>query len=215
MDAARKATDGRFARSERTRAAVAEAMLDCLEDGILRPSAEVISKRANVSTRAVFRHFDNLEALQNEVAELHTKRILKELPPIVTEGTLDERLDGMVANAARRNELIAPVRRAAALSEPYSEVIRERHALLRSKVRRGVRRVFAKELDALTEAERSSRVAALRVLLSFSYWEELRRHENLSVAAATRVLRGATHAVLQAPTGKRSRAGNRRADAVS
>jgi len=210
MDAARKTTDGRFARSERTRAAVAEAMLDCLEDGILRPSAEVVAKRAGVSPRAVFRHFDNLEALQNEVCELHIARVLKELPTVVTEGTLDERLDSMVANATRRNELIAPVRRAAALSEPYSEVIRERHAWLRSKVRSGVRRVFAEELDALAEAERSSRVAALRVLLSFSYWEELRRHENLSVAAATRVLRGAMLAVLQAPAGKRSRVGKRR-----
>ena len=96
----------------------------------------------------------------NEVAELHIKRILKELPPIVTEGTLEQRLDGMVANASRRNELIAPVRRAAALSEPFSQVIRERHAWLRSKVRRAVRRVFAEELDGLAEVERSSRVAA-------------------------------------------------------
>jgi TetR/AcrR family transcriptional regulator of autoinduction and epiphytic fitness len=204
MDAARKTTDGRFARSERTRLAVAEAMLDCLEDGILRPSAEVVAKRAGVSKRAVFRHFDNLEALQNEVSELHIKRVLKQLPPIVTEGTLDERIGGIVANAARRNELIAPVRRAAVLSEPFSAVIRERQAWLRSKVRRAVRRVFAEELDALPEAERSTRVAALRALLSFSYWEELRRHENLSVAAATRALRGAMQAVLRAPARKRS-----------
>jgi AcrR family transcriptional regulator len=210
MDAASKTTDGRFARSERTRAAVAEAMLDCLEDGVLRPSAEVVAKRAGVSPRAVFRHFDNLEALQNEVCELHIGRVLKELPPIVTEGTFDERLDGLVANAARRNELIAPVRRAAALSEPFSKVIQERHAWLRSKVRRAVRRVFAEELDALAEAERNNRVAALRVLLSFSYWEELRRHENLSLVAATRVLRGAMRAVLQAPANKRSRVGKRR-----
>jgi TetR/AcrR family transcriptional regulator of autoinduction and epiphytic fitness len=209
MDAARKTTDGRFARSERTRSAVAEAMLDCLEDGILRPSAEVVAKRAGVSKRAVFRHFENLEALLNEVSDLQIKRVLEELPPIVTEGTLDERIGGMVANAARRNELIAPVRRAAVLSEPFSEVIRERQAWLRSKVRRAVRRVFAEELDALTEAERSSRVAALRVLLSFSYWEELRRHENLSVAAATRVLGAAMQAVLRAPAGKRSRVGSR------
>ncbi len=209
MDAARKTIDGRFARSERTRSAVAEAMLDCLEDGILRPSAEVVAKRAGVSKRAVFRHFNNLEALQNEVSELQIKRVLKKLPPIVTEGTLDERIGGMVANAARRNELIAPVRRAAVLSEPFSEVIRERQAWLRSKVRRAVRRVFAEELDALPEAERSTRVAALRALLSFSHWEELRRHENLSVAAATRVLCGAMQAVLRAPAGRRSRTGNR------
>ena len=204
MEAARKVTDGRFARSERTRAAVAEAMLDCLEEGNLRPSAEAVAKRAGVSKRAVFRHFDNLEALQNEVAQIHTKRVLRELPPIVTEGTLDERIDGLVAHSVRRNELIAPVRRAAALSEPYSEVIRERHAWLRSKVRRAVRRVFAEELDALPDSERSKRVAALRALLSFAYWEELRRHDNLSLGAATRILRAALCSVVRAPVEKRS-----------
>jgi AcrR family transcriptional regulator len=190
-------TDGRQARSQRTRAAVAEAMLDCLEDGILRPSAKQVAERAEVSTRAVFRHFDNMEALLEQVSQLQIERVVSELPPVVTEGTLEQRIDGLVLHSARRNEIIAPVRRAALLSEPFSKLIRERHAWLRANVRRQVRQAFAEELNALPEPERRDRTAALRALLSFSYWDELRRHEKLSTGAANRVLRDAARALLR------------------
>ena len=98
----------------------------------------------------------------------------------------------------RRNEIIAPVRRAALLSEPFSKVIRERHAWGRAAARRQVRAAFAPELDALSEPQRSDRIAALRALLSFSYWEELRRHSRLSAEAASRVLRDAVQAQMSA-----------------
>lgn len=190
------ATDGRRARSQRTRAAVAEATLDCLEDGILRPSAKQVAERAGVSTRAVFRHFDNMETLLRAISELHVARVMRQIPPVATEGPLDGRIDALVRHTACRNEIIAPVRRASQLWEPFSEVVRERHAWLRGTVRRQLREVFAPELEALADAERRDRIAVLRSLLSFSYWEELRQHERLSNAAATRVLRGAVRAVL-------------------
>jgi len=189
--------DGRQARSHRTRAAVAEAMLDCLEDDLLRPSAKQVAERAGVSTRAVFRHFDNMEALFEETAQLQTERVLSELPPLVTEGSLDQRIDALVLHSARRNEIIAPVHRAALLAEPFSRVIRERHAGMRAAVRRQVCSAFAPELSALSEAKRRDRTAALCAALSFSYWEELRRHTRLSLAAARRVLRGAVRALLR------------------
>lgn len=190
-------TDGRRARSRRTRAVVAEAMLDCLEDGVLRPSAREVAERAGVSIRAVFRHFDNMEALFEEVAALQIERVIGRLPEVVTEGSLERRIDGLVDHAAQRNELVAPVRRAALLSEPFSRVIRERHAWMRASLRQQVRQVFARELDALPEPRRRERVAALRALLSFGYWDELRRHDRLSVASARRVLRSAVESLLE------------------
>lgn len=171
-------------------------MLDCLEAGILRPGAKEVAERAGVSTRAVFRHFDNMEALHEEVAELQTERILRQLPPLQPRGSLDERIDALVDHSARLHELIAPIRRSALLTEPFSKVVRERHTWMRGVVRREVRTVFARELAALPEAERRDRVAALRALLSFGYWDELRRHERLSVAAASRALCGALRALL-------------------
>ena len=192
-----EATDGRRARSHRTRAAVAEAMLDCLEDGLLRPSAKQVAERAGVSTRAVFRHFDNMEALLEEAAQLQIERVMRQLPSVVTEGSLEQRIDALVLHSVRRNEIIAPVRRAALLFEPFSKVIRQRNAWLRAVARRQVRSAFAPELNALSEVQRSDRIAALRALLSFSYWEELRRHVRLSEDVASRVLRDAVQALLR------------------
>jgi hypothetical protein len=63
-------------------------------------------------------------------------------------------------------------------------------------VRRQLRTVFAPELNRLSEAKRRDRIAALGGLLSFGYWEELRRHSKLSKDAASRVLRGAVQALL-------------------
>jgi AcrR family transcriptional regulator len=191
-------TDGRHARSDRTRAAVAAAMLDCFLEGILRPSAEEVAGRAGVSRRAVFRHFENMEALQEEASRLQIERVLREpFPPLLEEGSLDQRIDAMVAHSAHRNEVITPVRRAALLSEPFSDVIRERHAWLRRLVRKQLRSVFGPELDTMPDPERRERIAQLRSLLSFSYWEALRCHEGLSREAAERVLMYNLHGVLK------------------
>jgi TetR/AcrR family transcriptional regulator of autoinduction and epiphytic fitness len=108
-----KTTDGRVARSQRTRAAVAEAMLDCMEDGVLRPSAKQVAERAGVSTRAVFRHFDNMEKLLEVAAELQIERVMAQLPEVVTHGSFEQRVDALVEHSARRNEITAPVWRAA------------------------------------------------------------------------------------------------------
>lgn len=189
-------TDGRHARAARTRVAVAEAMLDCFEEGLLRPGASDVAERAGVSTRAVFRHFENMESLIEEAATLQLERVMGQLPRLVLEGTLDERIAGLVERTATGFELTTPVRRAALLIEPFSETIRDRHAWMRAEIRRGVRRALAPELEAFDDAERKARITQLRALISFSYWDELRRHERLSVAASKRILSQAIGAAL-------------------
>jgi TetR/AcrR family transcriptional regulator of autoinduction and epiphytic fitness len=190
-------TDGRQARSERTRGAVAEAMLDCLQEGILRPSAKQVAERAEVSTRAVFRHFENMDSLFEQVCELQIERVDRQLPLIVEEGTLDERIQSLVANSIARNQITSPVRRAAILTEPFSKQLRDRYAWFRSVLRRQVRASLASELDALDETARRDIVAAVAALLSFGYWDELKTHEKLSTAATRRVLCSTIKGLLQ------------------
>ncbi len=186
LDSDREASDGRFARSRRTRAAVAEAMLDCLEEGILRPSAKQVAARAGVSTRAVFRHYDRMESLLEEVASLHIGRILPKLPPVQTEGPRDARVASLVEFATRANELSEPVRRASLLAEPFSLLIQGAHRLVRRQARRQIRASLAPELAALPRTQRDELVAALRALLSFAFWYELRHHDGRSGAATRR-----------------------------
>ncbi len=195
-DSEREVSDGRFARSRRTRAAVARAMLDCLEEGHLRPSARQVAAKAGVSTRAVFRHFDRMEALLEEVASQHIGRIVPQLPPVETEGPLDARVASLVECTTRLNELIEPVRRASMLAEPFSPVIQAAQQMMRRETRRQIRAALAPELEALPEAPRDELVAALRALLSFAYWQELRRYGSQSRAATRRATAQIIGAVL-------------------
>lgn len=188
--------DGRHARSERTRAAVAAAMLECVVAGSPRPTAQEIAERAGVSSRAVFRHFDNLEALLEEVARHQIEQVSRALPPILREGTLEKRVHALVAHSVSRNELIAPVRRAVLASYSVSSQFQARHAWLRSVVRKQIQKVFSSELARLPDKKRAERIATIRALLSFSYWNTLREHEGLSKDATTRSLIGTLSALL-------------------
>jgi len=176
-------------------------MLDCLEAGILRPSAKQVAERAGVSTRAVFRHFEKMERLVEEVAELQLERIMRNLPPILGEGSLEERTDALVRHSMHRNETTAPVRRASQLSEPFSPLIRERMEWLHDTARQQVRNVFADELAALPRGEAAARVAAIRGLLSFGYWDELRRYEKKSESAVAKIIRHSILALLERAPG--------------
>ena len=166
-------------------------------EGTLRPSADEIAARAGVSRRAVFRHFDNMDTLLEEVARLQIERVSSEpFPPVLETGSLENRIDAIAAHSAHRNERVTPVRRAALLSEPFSRVIQERHAWLRKRVRAQIRQVFSEELNALPDSLRGDRIAQLRALLSFSYWEALRRHEGLSRDAAERAIADTLRSIL-------------------
>ncbi len=173
-------------------------MLECLEEGHLRPSAKQVAEKAGVSTRAVFRHFDRMEALLEEVASLHIGRIIPQLPPVETEGPLEARVASLVECTMRLSELIEPVRRASMLAEPFSPVIQAAQEMMRREIRRQIRAALAPELEALAEAPRDELVAALRALLSFAYWQELRRHGSQSRTATHRVTAQMIAAVLSA-----------------
>ena len=57
------AVDGRAARALRTRNRVVDALLDLIDEGDLRPPAADVARRAGVSLRSVYQHFDDLETL--------------------------------------------------------------------------------------------------------------------------------------------------------
>ena len=65
------ALDGRAARALRTRNRVVDALLDLVDEGDLRPSAADVARRAGVSLRSVFQHFDDLETLFRVAGERH------------------------------------------------------------------------------------------------------------------------------------------------
>jgi AcrR family transcriptional regulator len=192
--------DGRLARSARTRDRLADAWLALLDGGELRPSAAAVAERAGVSVRVVFHHFEDMDALFSAVAERQIARVLAEAkPPLRTEGPRDARLDDFVARRTGILEHVAPVRRAALLSEPFSAEIERRLGWSRQLAREEVRRAFAPELARLAPGARAEVMEALAVAASWPTWDELRRHYGLSARRAAAVMRRTLAALLRDP----------------
>jgi len=191
--------DGRLARSERSRRAVVAALLDLFEEGELRPTAAQIAERAGVSLRSVFQHFESLETLFAAAADVQMERLAPLLVPIPTGGSFAGRLSMLVTRRARVLEAIAPVRRASLRVEPFSNEVRTRLERARTRGRREMERVFARELAELPPGERRDVAAALGAAASWSTWEHLRRHQGLSVERARKVLARTITALLGRP----------------
>ncbi len=190
------ATDGRTARAERTRAAIANAMLSLIEEGVLRPTAPMIAERAGVALRSVFQHFADMESLQAAVVERQAERVSLAITPIPASLPLPERIDRFVSERARIYEAITPVRRAAVLSEPFSPIIHERLQETRELAANEVAAVFASELRRRSPSARRETQEALVASTSWAAWEELRAHQSQSKKQAVNVLRRTVAALL-------------------
>jgi TetR/AcrR family transcriptional regulator, regulator of autoinduction and epiphytic fitness len=194
MPTATNRRDGRKARAERTRQALVDALLALLYEGHLQPTAERIAERAGVSERSLFQHFAEREALYQAVALHQYERIAPTLEPVDLSLGLEERIDAFVAQRARLLEEITPVRRAALLLEPESEVVSGWLRSVRRQKAREVERAFRAELDEVGKPERAILLGALVAASAWTSWESLRAHQGLSVDRS----RAAMHATLAA-----------------
>ena len=170
--------DGRRARRHRSRDLAVEALLDLLNEGVARPTAQQVAERSGVSLRSIFRIFDDVESLHAAASAAQLGRIRHLFVDVPAEGDLDARIDQVVAINGRLYESVAPVRRAALRSAPESDALQEQLARARGWVRAEVERVFADELQT---AERDA-ANALEVTLSFEAWDQLRSAQGLSAA---------------------------------
>ncbi len=197
MNAAAKGQrDGRTARAERTRQALVDALFELLYEGELQPTAERISARAGVSERSLFQHFADREALYQAVAVQQYERIVPTLDPVDVSLPLSERIDTFVEQRAQLLETVTPVRRAALLLEPESEVVAGWLRNTRRQKAREVVRVFRPELETIEERERGVLLAALVSASAWTAWEGLRAHQRLSEDRARAAMRTALAALL-------------------
>ena len=188
--------DGRTVRAERTRQALVDALLELLHEGELQPTAERIAQRAGVSERSLFQHFADREALYQAVALQQYERMAPTLEPIDVSLPLEERIDAFVEQRARLLEAITPVRRAALLLEPNSEVVSGWLQSVRRQKAREVERAFRRELEEIEQPERGLILGALVSAAAWTAWESLRAHQRLSVDRARGAMRTALAALL-------------------
>ncbi len=187
--------DGRHLRSERSRRACAEAMLELIREGEPQPTAAAVAGRAGVSLRLVFHHFKDMETLMRHALELQASRIAPLLPvPIAPDAPLDERLRLFVTRRAALYDEVSPVRRAARRLEDRSPTIAEGLGRMRMLMREQLLFVFGRELSGAP----ASLVHGAQALSSWLAWESMRRHQGLTTPEAEAALEGGLRALLSA-----------------
>lgn len=185
--------DGRHLRSERTRAAIVDALLALLEEGDLQPSTERIAERASVSQRSVFHHFRDVEDLLATAADRQAERVLPTLRPVAAEGPLPDRITAYVAQICGLYARVSPIRRAALLAEHTSPTLASRMREAREIHRNSVARVFGAEIAG---PDHDELLTALVAATSFSIWEEVVTRQRLTPSTAERVMHRSVTALL-------------------
>ncbi len=193
-------SDGRSARSQRTREAVVDALLALIREGKPRPTAKEIAERASISLRSVYVHFDDLEDLFFAAAQRQMATVAAMIVPIPPDGAFADRVDTMCRLRGRIYEEVGPVRRAAALQAPCSPTLSALMVRVRAQSKRGLVEVFANELTRIPEPARTERLAALDAASSAEAWELWRGPTyGLSFEDAVRAMANATTILLSPP----------------
>jgi AcrR family transcriptional regulator len=167
-------SDGRQRRSERSREAIVQALLELVGEGILQPTAQQVAETAGVGIRSVFRHFADMDSLFAEMdARLQAEALplLRGDPP---EGGAPKRMRALVDSRIAFFEKIAPFKRAGTIQRWRSEFLRGQHGML-------VRALRADLLRWLPEVRRAPAdlVEAFDLALSFESWDRLRTDQRL------------------------------------
>ena len=163
--------DGRVARSERTREAIAEALLELLEEGVLRPRAQEIAKRADVAVRTVFQHFDDMEGLYAEILRRQSERIAPFLAPLDPHRSTADKVRTLVEMRDSMYALAAPLRRgmmrveAAAKSKTFNIALEELRRVMTQQIQQG----FVKELHLNTDPY--DVLPRIEAITSFEMWD--------------------------------------------
>jgi TetR/AcrR family transcriptional regulator, regulator of autoinduction and epiphytic fitness len=188
--------DGRLARSARTREAIVDVLLDLIDAGEIQPSSERIAELAGVSRRAVFNHFNDREQLFTLAVARHMARVLPTVPPLVTAGSLAERIDGFVASRKHILSRTSRMRRVAFHLEPTSPAIAGRLRDIRAQQVDEVKLVFAEEIKARPRAERQTLTAAVSAAASFTFWDDVVLNQGHSEAQAASAMKYVLTALL-------------------
>lgn len=200
--------DGRRLRAERNRDAVVDALLALYDEGHVQPGVARIAERAGVSSRSVFRHFADLDALAAATIERQWSRVRELFEPPPPGGDLATRVEALTAQRLRLHDTVAGVARAATLhvlmssSPTVAAAVGDRRRLLAEQVTT----LFAPELQAIAEPARREVVAdALEAAASLENVEHLRTHVGLDRERAAAVVRHSLLAVLTAAPGAAGR----------
>jgi AcrR family transcriptional regulator len=186
--------DGRRARSERSKQAIIDASLELMEEGILVPTAQLISERAGVGIRSFFRHFADMETLFATIEEQKRESTEALFVGGDRAGSLEERILQATERHADGYENQKNIILSTSAQSWRYQVLRKNYA----RYQRGLR----KDLDDwLPELEQLPRVQreAVDAVASFEMWHRLREHQGLSKKQSIEIVVYMIRGILHAP----------------
>jgi AcrR family transcriptional regulator len=189
--------DGRRIRRQKNRASVVDALLDLYRDGNLRPSSTEIAERAGLSSRSLFRYFDDVDDLMRDAVRRQQQRAL---PLLAIDAEADAPLAGRVAALVEQRfrlfEAVAPAATVSRLHAPFQATIATELAQGRAFLRAQLIEMFGTELAALGPTRSSLTLAALDIVTSFESFQLLRFDQALAPRRAKAAMAGAIEALL-------------------
>ena len=189
-------TDGRNLRRDRNRETVVRALLDLYYEYNFEPSAEEIASRSGVSTRSIFRYFDDVDDLCRAAITLHQYESAHLIPIHSTpESNLDDKVQAVVNQRSELFETCAPIAIITRLRAPFQPVVDDLLDRVREMLRLQITTLFAPELAAMPTALLPLRVAAADIATSFETWWLLRNTNGFERAAAEAAVAHALHLV--------------------
>ena len=176
--------DGRRQRSDRSRRRIIEAMFDLLRAGNMSPSAVEVAEHADVGLRTVFRHFEDMDGIYNEMTEALMASIRPKLTAPFESETWRERLFESIDRRADVYESVFPMKVCLSLRRFQSDFLQEQYKRDLSQMRSALRDILPDDI-----IEDRALFAALDVTLAFSTWRRLRQDQKLSVENAKAAIR--------------------------
>ena len=172
--------DGRAARSAKTRDAIADALLDLLADGSFRPTARrsPSAPRSRSAPSTCTSTTSKISSASPPSATSPASRRCS--PPSAVTGSPAERAHALVRQRIRLYAQAGAVARATRLHAAFSPTLARILREAQTRSRADLERLFAKELDALSAAHRTSTLAVLDVLTGPDAWETLRARHGLT-----------------------------------
>lgn len=175
--------DGRRQRSDRSRRQIIEALFDLIAEGNMSPSAASVAERANVGLRTVFRHFEDMDSIYDEMTEQLMKAVMPKIVEPFKSVTWRDKLTEMVERRAELYEMIFPMRVCMTLRYHQSAFIQQQYKRDLALERSSLKAVLPQKVSS----DRTL-FAALEVILSFPTWRRLRQDQNLSIENAKKTV---------------------------
>ncbi len=159
-------------------------MFELISEGNMSPSAVIVADRANVGLRTVFRHFEDMDSIYDEMSKELMAAILPKIEAPFKATTWRERLLECVERRAEVYEAVFPMRVSMILRYHQSDFIQKQYKRDIALERSMLKAILSSEI-----VEDRTLFAAIEVTLGFPTWRRLRQDQNLSVASAKKTIR--------------------------